>query len=634
LQLDGIQGVLSELHLHRLVSTVATRLGLPTSSVVVEAATGARALAGRSLEAAQVTVKIRTAAASNAIREAEVVIHKVVSYVDSGDFAEELALTGVFSGLLGVGVISTDVSADEEGAWTGTVLPPVENPTAPTEEDKVFEDAREKDEYLPDGWVVQVDLVVGVNGIDRKMRSINQPEGEPRFSNTDFGSTSAQMHLLRICDLQASEVEEALGAAVFNRLHIRQVMCFAQDFEDWLQQEQLGRYPVAGEIANPDFGSDFGRLVQAWLQTKDGKKWRHYFGFVDGELRWVRVVVRTNLGKEAPAHVQLTTMEAFEEYARFRNREAPDDTLLVVPSSDTWVLAVTEDGIMSSAVACACISLLCALLAIMMFTGSAVLAIAVSSTVFMIVACQAATMFCVLRWTFGAIEAIGLILFVGFSVDYTLHVAEAFHHAPMPKVENALHHVGWAVVSAAFTTTGSAFFLFFCTVQVFVKFGGAIILNSAWSLLFALVFFPALLTILPARYHAEAYEPCVAPGPVQVVGSRTEDEPAGVEWGAPLPERTEWGAPLPEGTEWGAPLPEGTEWGAPLPEETMETESMEESSRPSIMHAAPCSEENLRANRDSDEESTGLPSVTDSAGGIGSAAASDAPRPPASFASL
>jgi multidrug efflux pump subunit AcrB len=214
-------------------------------------------------------------------------------------------------------------------------------------------------------------------------------------------------------------------------------------------------------------------------------------------------------------------------------------------------------------------------------------------------------MFCVLRWTFGAIEAIGLILFVGFSVDYTLHVAEAFHHAPMPKVENALHHVGWAVVSAAFTTTGSAFFLFFCTVQVFVKFGGAIILNSAWSLLFALVFFPALLTILPARYHEEAYEPCVAPGPVQVVGSRTEDEP------------------------------ERTEWGAPLPEETMETESMEESSRPSIMQvAAPCSEENLRANRDSDEESTGLPSVTDSAGGIGSAAASDAPRPPASFASL
>ena len=103
--------------------------------------------------------------------------------------------------------------------------------------------------------------------------------------------------------------------------------------------------------------------------------------------------------------------------------------------------------------------------AIMMFTGSAWLACFVSLTVFMIVTCQAATMFCILRWTFGPVEAIGLILFVGFSVDYTLHVAEAFHHAAPPKVENALRHVGRAVMSAAFTTTGSAFFLFFCTVH-------------------------------------------------------------------------------------------------------------------------------------------------------------------------
>merc|ERR1719316_39060 len=153
---------------------------------------------------------------------------------------------------------------------------------------------------------------------------------------------------------------------------------------------------------------------------------------------------------------------------------------------------------MSSAITCAAISLSCALVAIMMFTASAWLAFFVSLTVFMIVTCQAATMFCILRWTFGPVEAIGLILFVGFSVDYTLHVAEAFHHAPPPKVENALRRVGGAVVSAASTTSGSAFFLFFCTIQVFVQFGGAMILNALWSLLFALVFFPALLTVLPA----------------------------------------------------------------------------------------------------------------------------------------
>ena len=46
-----------------------------------------------------------------------------------------------------------------------------------------------------------------------------------------------------------------------------------------------------------------------------------------------------------------------------------------------------------------------------------------------------------------------------------VQVAEAFHHAPPPKVENAYKHVGRAVTSAAITTAGSAFFLFFCTVH-------------------------------------------------------------------------------------------------------------------------------------------------------------------------
>merc|ERR1719171_2424424 len=199
--------------------------------------------------------------------------------------------------------------------------------------------------------------------------------------------------------------------------------------------------------------------------------WKHYFGFVDGELRWVRISVLTNVPGDSAAKVHLATMSGFEEYVRFRNREVPDDALRVMATSQEWVIAVTEDGIVSSAVRCAAISLSCALVAIMMFTGSAWLAFFVSFTVFMIVTCQAATMFCVLRWTFGPVEAIGLILFVGFSVDYTLHVAEAFHHAPPPKVENAYKHVGRAVTSAAVTTAGSAFFLFFCTVNVFFNFG-------------------------------------------------------------------------------------------------------------------------------------------------------------------
>jgi multidrug efflux pump subunit AcrB len=151
--------------------------------------------------------------------------------------------------------------------------------------------------------------------------------------------------------------------------------------------------------------------------------------------------------------------------------------------------------------------LACALLSIFVFTASIVLAFTVVLTVAMVVACQAGTMFVGLGWDFGAIEAISLILFVGFSVDYTLHFAEAFHVSPPPKIENALMRVGRAIVSAGTTTAGSAAFLVFCTIEVFNNFGLAVVLNTMWSLIFALIFYPATLSFLPKRYHEDAYLP-------------------------------------------------------------------------------------------------------------------------------
>jgi hypothetical protein len=151
------------------------------------------------------------------------------------------------------------------------------------------------------------------------------------------------------------------------------------------------------------------------------------------------------------------------------------------------------------------VSLTCALITIFFFTSSGILALTVVLTVSMVVACQAATMFVGLGWDFGAIEAISVILFVGFSVDYTIHFAEAFHQ--QGKVEIALQRVARAIVSAGATTAGSAAFLGFCTIQIFNRFGLAVVLNTLWSLLFALVFYPALLDSIPIRYIGQAYMP-------------------------------------------------------------------------------------------------------------------------------
>ena len=35
-----------------------------------------------------------------------------------------------------------------------------------------------------------------------------------------------------------------------------------------------------------------------------------------------------------------------------------------------------------------------------------------------------------MRWRFGAIEAVSMIIFIGYAVDYTMHIAQIFHRTP------------------------------------------------------------------------------------------------------------------------------------------------------------------------------------------------------------
>ena len=118
--------------------------------------------------------------------------------------------------------------------------------------------------------------------------------------------------------------------------------------------------------------------------------------------------------------------------------------------------------------------------------------LAVAATLAMVVA----SMLALLGWEFGATEALMVIVLIGFSVDYALHVGEAFRHVTEPRVEQTFALVGGAVLCAAATTAGSAFFLLFCQIALLNRFGKGILLCTAYSLLYSLVFFPASLAVL------------------------------------------------------------------------------------------------------------------------------------------
>ena len=76
--------------------------------------------------------------------------------------------------------------------------------------------------------------------------------------------------------------------------------------------------------------------------------------------------------------------------------------------------------------ACA-VAFACAFVALALFTRSARLAALATSTVLAIVLVLFGFMVGVMQWHFGAIEAVSMIIFIGYAVDYTMHIAQIFH---------------------------------------------------------------------------------------------------------------------------------------------------------------------------------------------------------------
>lgn len=100
---------------------------------------------------------------------------------------------------------------------------------------------------------------------------------------------------------------------------------------------------------------------------------------------------------------------------------------------------------------------------------------------------------------FQVLESINLCMVVGLSVDYVVHLAEAYRSSPASRradrARDMLESIGLSVISGAVTTMGAAVFMLFAKIQFFFQFGIFIISTVGISLLFSLLGFTTLLSL-------------------------------------------------------------------------------------------------------------------------------------------
>jgi hypothetical protein len=115
-----------------------------------------------------------------------------------------------------------------------------------------------------------------------------------------------------------------------------------------------------------------------------------------------------------------------------------------------------------------------------------------------------------LGWKFDMFTCLFLIMAVGMSVDYTLHILHAYNECPLEtrylRTKEAVSHMGVTVFSGALTTLMAAAPMFGCTMVFFKMFGTFIFLIILYSIILALLLLvPILLLIGPEGHFGDIW---------------------------------------------------------------------------------------------------------------------------------
>ena len=117
------------------------------------------------------------------------------------------------------------------------------------------------------------------------------------------------------------------------------------------------------------------------------------------------------------------------------------------------------------------------------------------SVLFIITSVMAIMVF--LGWELGVAESMGIVILIGFSVDYVVHLSSHYIHSPFLKrgqrMQSAMKEMGGTIMAGTITTLGAGCFLFPATMIFFTQFAVMITSTICISFLYSMVFFAAVM---------------------------------------------------------------------------------------------------------------------------------------------
>ncbi|CAE8624124.1 unnamed protein product [Polarella glacialis] len=214
----------------------------------------------------------------------------------------------------------------------------------------------------------------------------------------------------------AQRAMASMCADLPSELKIYKHQCWIRTFQDYLVTRG-DRFP------SREFDDD----IVEWYGENPTQAQSHIW-FVNGRVKACKLQFNVNVASSASSEKVLEYMRTWDEYVDEKNSKAALTANKAWHSAQSWVRAEAELAIVGSTISTIIIATSSAWLGVLVFTGDIVLAMVVTMIVMVIIAGLAFFIVSVMGWAIGPIEVISLVVFVGYSVTYALHIAHSYSH--------------------------------------------------------------------------------------------------------------------------------------------------------------------------------------------------------------
>ena len=347
--------------------------------------------------------------------------------------------------------------------------------------------------------VATIDIVWGLRGMDQSRRDKWNPGDKGTLvldEAFDPSSAAAQLHMRTVCEKAKSAPCSSRACLDRTLVRRRQGLCFTEGFQAWL--EAGGReFPTPPEL--------FRQSLLEFYRASESKPYREDIGFVpnaataEEELKYLILTFNSTFRFPQPLGLSEEVFESWEGFASEINAAAPEGMEGYQTTRYSWMWLATQRSLVKNAVTGVSICFVLAFLVINVATGNWIVSLCTTITIVGIVCTTMGVgVVAMMGYPLGISEAIAIVILIGFSMDYVLHLAGAYVESKrddrLGRIQDALTTMGISITAGAVTTLLSGIPLFFAVITFFTKFGFFIFFTICVSFLWATLFFSSAMS--------------------------------------------------------------------------------------------------------------------------------------------